>query len=473
MSVHIVSNSVELCKFIARLGLRLTHPQLRHVTNVADALVVSEARRKTLSALHRELLDPPSDQYALADCFREGAWTVEHIRSRLLVYLVRLAIRLACLLHLEKIIFISCDDSLCVKDAATRYLEAVDWHHDHTASTKKRPVYRNGSVYVLCRLQIGFIQFTINWRLYLRRKTVRRLNRRRAKPQRLSYASKYTLAQQMLEELRPLLPHDFTVYVLFDSWYTAAKLITFIRRQGWHVICALKANRTLRRPGQPGQPRVVKQQVRQWAKELRYTPYTRVRVEAADATVTTYLVRSLTGRLNRAPFDVCVLISKRTRRDKRPAYFLCTDLSLNPQTVLKYYLLRWPCEVDNWYLKEALGLADYQMQKLEAIAKYHAVVFLALAYLQWRAVHITLRDRTAPSTLADVIHEHRQEHYRQLVEAVARMTLDVGAVEPVLDHFLRQSPPQPLPVTPPVCVRTRTGRLVQPVSVVQTAPGHT
>lgn len=463
MLAHIVANSVELCKFIARLGLKLTNPQLRHVTNVVDALIVSEARRKTLSALHRELLDPSSDQYALADCFRESPWTAQQVRSRLLVYLVRLAVRLARLLHLEKIIFISSDDSLCTKDPATRYLEAVDWHHDHHASSKKRPVYRNGSVYLLCRLQIGFIHFTINWRLYLRRKTVRRLNRKRSGSQRLSYASKYTLVQQMLEELCPLLPEDFTVYVLFDSWYTAAKLITFIRRQGWHVICALKSNRVLRRPGQSGQPSVVKRQVRQWAQELRYTPYTRVRIKAADDSVTTYLVRSLTGRLNRVPFDVCVLISKRTRRDKHPAYFLCTDLTLSVQTVLKYYLHRWPCEVDNWYLKEALGLADYQMRKLEAIAKYHAVVFLALAYLQWRAVRIQLRDRTAQPSLADVIRQHRQEHYRQLVEAVARMTLDVGAVEPVLNHFLNQLPPQQLLLTPPV----------QVAPIAQTAPGHT
>ena len=303
--------------------------------------------------------------------------------------------------------------------------------------------------------------------MYLRRKTVRKLNRQRAPSQRLSYASKYTLVQQMLEELQPLLPDDFTVYVLFDSWYTAAKLITFIRRQGWHAICALKSNRILKRPGprtgKPGRPPVVRRQVRQWAHELRYTPYTRARVKAADDTVTTYLVRSLTGRLNRVPFDVCVLISKRTRRDKRPAYFLCTDLTLNPQAVLKYYLLRWPCEVDNWYLKEALGLADYQMQKLEAIAKYHAVVFLALAYLQWRAVRIKLRDRTAQPTLADVIRQHRQQHYRQLVEAVARMTLNIGAVEPVLNHFLGQSPPHQLPMIP----------AVQVASVAQPASGYT
>lgn len=464
MLAHIVSNSVELCKFIARLGLKLTKPQLRHVTNVADALIVSDARRKTLSALHRELLDPPSDRYSLADCFRESPWTAEHVRTRLLVCLVRLAVRLARLLRLEKLISISFDDSLCVKDPATRYLEAVDWHHDHNASSKKRTVYRNGSVYVLCRLQIGFIQFTINWRLYLRRKTVRKLNRQRTKSQRVPYASKYTLVRQMLEELLPLLPDDFKVYVLFDSWYTANKLITFIRRQGWHVICALKSNRVLKRPGQSGQPRVVKLQVRQWAKELRYTPYTRARVEAADGTVTTYLMRSLTGRLNRVPFDVCVLISKRTRRDKRPAYFLCTDLSLNSQTMLKYYLLRWSCEVDNWYLKEALGLADYQMRKLEAIAKYHAVVFLALAYLQWRAIRIKLRDRTSVPTPANIIHLHRQEHHQQLIEAVARMTLDVGAVEPVLDHFLHPSPPRQLPVIPPMRVAPTTAQI---------APGHT
>jgi hypothetical protein len=463
MLAHIVSNSVELCKFIAHLGLKLTKPQLRHVTSVADALIVSEARRKTLSALHRELLDPPSDQYALADCFRESPWTAAQVRSGLLMYLVPVAVRLARVLHLEKLLFISFDDSLCAKDPATRYLEAVDWHHDHNASSKKRPVYRNGSVYVLCRLQIGFIQLTINWRLYLRRQTVRRLNRKRAKSQRVSYASKYTLVRQMLEELCPLLPEDFTIYVLFDSWYTAAKLITFIRRQGWHVICALKSNRVLKRSGQPGQSPVVKRQVRQWAQELRYTPYTRARVKAADDTVTTYLVRSLTGRLNRVPFDVCVLISKRTRRDKRPAYFLCTNLTLNAQTVLKYYLLRWPCEVDNWYLKEALGLADYQMQKLEAIAKYHAVVFLALAYLQWRAVRIKLRDRTAQPTLADAIRQHRQQHYRQLVEAVARMTLDAGAVEPVLDHFLRPSPPHQLPMIP----------AAQVASVARPASGYT
>jgi hypothetical protein len=265
---------------------------------MADALIVSEARRKTLAALHRELLDPPSDQYALADCFRESPWTAEQVRSRLLVYLVRLAVRLARLLHLEKIIFISFDDSLCPKDPAKRYLEAVDWHHDHNSSSKKHPVYRNGSVFLLCRLQIGFIQFTINWRLSLRRKTVRRLNSKRP-------ASRATLLRQQV--------HAGAADVGRATPSPAGGLHRLRARRQLvqcgqidHLHSSPGLARHLRPQVQPGRPPVVRRQVRQWAKELRYTPYTRVRVKAADGTVTQYLVRTLTGRLKRVPFDVCV-----------------------------------------------------------------------------------------------------------------------------------------------------------------------
>jgi len=130
----------------------------------------------------------------------------------------------------------------------------------------------------------------------------------------------------MPEELRALLPEGYTVYVLFDRWYASAKLIRFIRRQGWHVICALKRNRTLHGI-----------RVDQWDQRLRHKRYTRVRVPAADGTSRTYLVRSVQGRLRGVPFDVCVLISRRHHRDKHPKYFLCTDLTLTAQTALTWY----------------------------------------------------------------------------------------------------------------------------------------
>jgi hypothetical protein len=59
----IIKNSVLLVKFIALLGLTLRPAPLQHLTNVADALVVaSERRKKTLSALNRCLLEPPTDE---------------------------------------------------------------------------------------------------------------------------------------------------------------------------------------------------------------------------------------------------------------------------------------------------------------------------------------------------------------------------------------------------------------------------
>ena len=90
--------------------------------------------------------------------------------------------------------YASFDDSLSGKDKDTHALEGVDWRYDHTASSKKTPRYRNGLVHVSCRVQLGEYGYTLGWRLYLRAKTIRRLNRQRAKSQRLSFKSKYALA---------------------------------------------------------------------------------------------------------------------------------------------------------------------------------------------------------------------------------------------------------------------------------------
>jgi len=432
---RIVTNSVELVKFIFALGLTVSRPQKQHILNLADAIVVSE-ERKTIANLNRQLVEAKDDS-SVHHTFRDSPWQATDVRSKVLVFLVRTAIQLARGLDLEKIICLSIDDALCEKGKATTHLEAVDIHHDHNASSKKQAVYKNGSVYVLCHLKIGFISFAINWRLYLREQTIRRVNRDRPKGQRLKFRSKYRLAREMLAEIGPLLPADFQVYVLFDSWYASAKLIKYCRRQTWHVICGLKSNRCLNG-----------KKVSQWNKELQHKRYERVCVSAVDGSSRTYLVRTVSGRLNEVPFEVCVFISKRHPRSKSPAYFLCTDLTLTAQAGLVRYGDRWPTEVDNFYLKTRLGIADYQMQAFEAIEKFHAVVFLALAYLQYRLVQaLALQYRTdqpitpnQPTTLAEVIRLHRAEHDIQLLKAAAHLALQCGSIAPVLHKFVRPCP---------------------------------
>jgi len=89
--------------------------------------------------------------------------------------------------------------------------------------------------------------------------------------------------------------------------------------------------------------------------------------------------------------------------DHRPEYFLCTDLSLGAERILNYYTKRWSCEVDYLYLKGRLGLEDFRLRSVEGITKYFTLIFLALAYLQFR-----LAKERGPKikTLSDVITLH-------------------------------------------------------------------
>ena len=150
-------------------------------------------------------------------------------------------------------------------------------------------------------------------------------------------------------------------------------------------------------------------------------------------TTTTYLVRDLTGRLEDVAFDVRVFASKRHYRDTRPAYFLSTDLTRSATQALQGYDRRWSCEVDNFYLKTQLGLADFRVQSYEAVDKWCAVVHLAWAYIEWRFAQERSSQVQRP---ADIIRRHREEHARDWLRSALQMALDVGAIEPVLQRFL-------------------------------------
>jgi hypothetical protein len=220
----------------------------------------------------------------------------------------------------------------------------------------------------------------------------------------------------------PLIPTTMQVYVQCDAWYASARLIKYVRRQGWHIICRVKANRRLDK--QPMSARDAAQ---------RHQRYCRVTTTAADGTESTYFVRSMTGRLHGVPFPICGLVSRRHPRDHFPVYFISTDLSLSPQQTLTYYSKRWACEVENWYHHERVGLGDFRLQSYEAIQKYWAVVLLAWGYVQQRAVQ---EPGARTYTPADIIERHRLEHARQMLTAFGHAVLAAGDVEAVVQRFL-------------------------------------
>ena len=402
----IVQHSDALVAFISALNLSLYKPQMRHLLQIVDALITS-SEKKTLSGLYRLFKSQPDPKNG-ADFFRESPWKAKDVASARKHWMVTKFLELASQLHIPFSIFASIDDSLGKKGKATKALEAVDYQHNHTESTRKKQAYTNGYIFVELHLQIGPFGFLFDARPYLREKKVRRLNRKRSAGKRLHFRTKYALARQMLAELDALLPKGHKVYVLFDSWYASKKLIKFCRRKRWHVICALKSNR-----------RIDKVSVTKHNQQLRHKPYKRITLEAMSENGKTrkYYTRSIRGRLTSIHNPVHVIISKRGPRDKSPKYFACTDLSLSAQQVLRYYQKRWAVEVDNTYLKNALGLGDFRLQSFEAIEKWFALVVLAINYLQYR---MALAYSTIPSKvpLADFIRQHRLEHFKNLLRSI-------------------------------------------------------
>ena len=63
---------------------------------------------------------------------------------------------------------------------------------------------------------------------------------------------------------------------------------------------------------------------------------------------------------------------------------MSTDVTRSAQQALQGYRRRWSCEVDNFYLKTQVGLADFRVQCYEAVDKYMVVVLLAWADVERR-----------------------------------------------------------------------------------------
>src|SRR6266536_4970151 len=211
MLTRIVRPSPALDTFLRPLIGHLTLPQRQHLLEMADALLVTEDR-KTLAALQRQFLDT-TDPANWADFLRISPWSTADVRDRLRREQLAWLISQAQGRDLPKVLYLNLDDSLGKKNKQTHCLEPVDWFHDHTASTPQKPRYHKAFCYLECTARVGNLTATLELRLYLRAKTVRRLNRPRAAGQRLSFRSKNTLACAMLKALKPLLPTDWTIYV--------------------------------------------------------------------------------------------------------------------------------------------------------------------------------------------------------------------------------------------------------------------
>ena len=431
----IVSRSVAIVTFIGFLGLSgtLHVPQVRHLERLADLLVVAPGRKTLaqLTSLELDGVDPSN----LADFFRISPWNPNDVRRPLLSWLLDYLQTHAP--DKTAPLFLIIDDSLARKDKGTKHIEPVDWFFDHNA---KRTIC--ASNHISLSIYWGGMYFPLTERLFLRQATVRRRNRRRRNKPKLVYLSKLQLAQEMLEQVHPHLPSNVKVYVLFDSWYTSAKLVRWIRDQDWHVIAGLKSNRKVSCKVFSGvdPPKTHCQTATKWHNDFKGRPYERVRLGLANGCKRTYYVRSLLGRVRGVPGDVRILISQKGPGNKTPRYFLCTDPNLSVQEILNFYQNRWRIETDYWHVKMNLGLGDYRVRSQEAVAKWYSVVYMVLAYLYWRKYeHQRITGGTI--SLSEVIQAIRLEHQRECLRKACEMVASGIPLEDVLRRFLGEEIP--------------------------------
>src|SRR4029450_12874585 len=116
--------------------------------------------------------------------------------------------------------------------------------------------------------------------------------------------------------------------------------------------------------------------------------------------------------------------------------FRSTALTRSAHQALQGYGGRWSCAVDHFYLKTRLGLADFRVRSYEAVDRYMVVVHLAWGYIERRFI----QERAAKvQCYGHITRRNQEEHAREGLTGALQMVLETGAIEPVLQRFLRDT----------------------------------
>jgi len=103
----------------------------------------------------------------------------------------------------------------------------------------------------------------------------------------------------------------------------------------------------------------------------------------------------------------------------------------------EFVICDYTIEVDNWFLKERFGLADYRVHSVEAILRWHTLVFAAYAFVQYQRVAPLLKNAKAQlQPTGEVLRDHQREHVRQTVCCIADLVRQGHSDDELLDLLL-------------------------------------
>jgi hypothetical protein len=308
-------------------------------------------------------------------------------------------------------LYVLVDDTLARKAGKAIALASV--HHDPLLSTKRKPFFSFGHVWVVLALWVPLpagsargvaLPLLFRWYTGTRRgqeadaparpTSGRRYRAARALPPDGARATKLELARELVA-LVAAWAADRAVYVAADAQYAGRTLLEH-RPANVHVLSRMRPDAALwtppppRRPGQRGRPRRRGQRLpapRALAAARRH--WHALPVQIYGRRVVTYVFRGTALWYTALPSQCVRFVVVRDPAGRRQdEAFFCTDLTVGAAFLLEGYARRWTLEVTFRDAKQALGLADSPSQSRQAVLRTAPVagVVYSLVVL-WHAGH--------------------------------------------------------------------------------------
>ena len=325
-----------------RLPLYFSKPVLRHIQEFIVAATAKGYRGKVAdiaewSSFHRT---------SIGHFLSQGVWDESYIRK--IVKQESLQFVASHSKDTEQPLFVIHDDTVCKKtkpsSQAQRPIEQADFHYSHLEG---KSVW--GHQVQATLVQCGDYSLIHDIRRYDKTKQ-----------------SKIDDACDLAKNM-PIPPRSG--YALVDSWYTCPKLINAYAARGYQFIGALKTNRIL-------YPQGIRVRLDTFASYA-----TKKDVHLVTVNGSNYWVYRYEGALNDIENAVVLFCWPKDAFQEPKALhaFLCTDVSLETQTILDYYSKRWPIEIFFRQTKGALGFEGYQVRSIRSIERLW--ILLAFTHL--------------------------------------------------------------------------------------------
>lgn len=341
MQLNIPPNEL-IGNFIKKMNLEseYTHIVIKHMTTFLTAMAVKCFKGKmtdveSYSTCHRT---------TLSHFLSKGKWNDNYLKQVIKTMSFHYIEQKA--LAEQKPLFVSIDDTVNCKakpsSRAKKPMQGTGYHHSHLLH---KQVWGHQVQAVTVSCMGTALNYDIN-------------RYDKEKQSKIDYTV----------ELAQSLPTAVTKsYALTDSWYSCPKIINTFAQKGYHFIGALKTNRIIF-------PKGIRISIANFAaKYIEQNDVDLITVNSKE-----YYVYRYEGNLNGIENAVVILSWPKNAFKAKGALkaFICTDVSLETNTMLEYYAARWCIETFFKQEKGNLGFDSYQIRDIIGIERFWLLMSL-------------------------------------------------------------------------------------------------